>query len=83
MCGPGVAAECLVARDGLHVQEDHFIAEVLDPDTDEPVSEGTVGELVLTTLTKQAMHDPVRTGDLVTASTEPCRCGWRRATRCG
>ena len=76
MCGPGVAAECLVARDGLHVQEDHFIAEVLDPDTDEPVSEGTVGELVLTTLTKQAM--PLiryRTGDLVTASTEPCRCG--------
>jgi phenylacetate-CoA ligase len=76
MCGPGVAAECLVARDGLHVQEDHFIAEVLDRDTGEPVSEGTVGELVLTTLTKQAM--PLiryRTGDLVTASTEPCRCG--------
>ena len=76
MCGPGVAAECLVARDGLHVQEDHFIAEVLDPDSGDPVQEGTTGELVLTTLTKEAM--PLiryRTGDLVTASTAPCRCG--------
>jgi phenylacetate-CoA ligase len=76
MCGPGVAAEGLVARDGLHVQEDHFIAEVLDPDSGDPVQEGTLGELVLTTLTKEAM--PLiryRTGDLVTASTAPCRCG--------
>jgi phenylacetate-CoA ligase len=76
MCGPGVAAECLVARDGLHVQEDHFIAEVLDPESGDPVAEGDVGELVLTTLTKEAM--PLiryRTGDLVTASTRPCACG--------
>lgn len=76
MCGPGVAAECLVARDGLHVHEDHFIAEVLDPEFGSPVPDGTVGELVLTTLTKEAM--PLiryRTGDLVTASTESCRCG--------
>jgi phenylacetate-CoA ligase len=76
MCGPGVATECLVAREGLHVQEDHFIAEVLDPEFGDPVAEGNVGELVLTTLTKEAM--PLiryRTGDLVTASTQPCACG--------
>src|SRR5262249_10577589 len=76
MCGPGVAAECLAGRDGLHVQEDHFIAEVLDPDSGSPVPEASVGELVLTTLTKEAL--PLiryRTGDLVTASTAPCRCG--------
>ena len=70
MCGPGVAAECLVARDGLHVQEDHFIAEVHRSRGGSPVPDGTEGELVLTTLTKEAM--PLiryRTGDLVTAST--------------
>jgi phenylacetate-CoA ligase len=76
MCGPGVAAECLVARAGLHVQEDHFLVEVLEPDGDEPVAEGVEGELVLTTLTKEAL--PLiryRTGDLVSITADPCECG--------
>jgi phenylacetate-CoA ligase len=76
MCGPGVAAECLVARAGLHVQEDHFLVEVIDPDSGEPVSAGGEGELVLTTLTKEAL--PLiryRTGDLVSITLDPCQCG--------
>ncbi len=65
MCGPGVAAECLEARDGLHVQEDHFLVEVVDPETGEPLPEGADGELVFTTLLKEAQ--PLiryRTGDI-------------------
>ena len=50
MCGPGVAAECLEARDGLHVHEDHFLVEVVDPESGEPLGEGDEGELVFTTL---------------------------------
>src|SRR5690242_18502926 len=76
MCGPGVAAECLVARSGLHVQEDHFLVEVIDPDDGEPVAPGSEGELVMTTLTKEAL--PLiryRTGDLVSITLEPCECG--------
>ncbi|HMA26004.1 MAG TPA: phenylacetate--CoA ligase, partial [Solirubrobacterales bacterium] len=76
MCGPGVAAECLEAREGLHVQEDHFLVEVIDPDGDEPLPEGTDGELVFTTLTKEAQ--PLiryRTGDVGSLSSGPCRCG--------
>jgi phenylacetate-CoA ligase len=76
MCGPGVAAECLVARSGLHVQEDHFLVEVVDPDGDGPAAVGSAGELVLTTLTKEAL--PLiryRTGDLVSITEEPCECG--------
>ena len=76
MCGPGVAAECLEARAGLHTQEDHFLAEVVDPDTGEPVAEGTDGELVFTTLLKEAQ--PLiryRTGDIGAISTEACICG--------
>jgi len=76
MCGPGVAAECLVARSGLHVQEDHFLVEMIDPDSGEPVSAGGEGELVLTTLTKEAL--PLiryRTGDLVSITLDPCECG--------
>jgi len=76
MCGPGVATECLLVRDGLHVQEDHFLVEVIDPDDGSPVSPGTVGELVFTTLTKEAL--PLiryRTGDLGAITEEPCRCG--------
>jgi phenylacetate-CoA ligase len=76
MCGPGVAAECLAARDGLHVQEDHFLVEVVDPDGDEPVAEGDEGELVFTTLTKEAL--PLiryRTGDIGSVVTAPCECG--------
>ena len=76
MCGPGVAAECLEARDGLHVQEDQFLVEVVDPETGEPVPEGADGELVFTTLLKEAQ--PLiryRTGDIGSLTTEPCACG--------
>lgn len=74
--GPGVAAECPQARDGLHVMEDHFLVEVIDPATGAPVPDGTDGELVFTTLTKEAM--PLlryRTGDIASLNREPCVCG--------
>ncbi|QRV14046.1 phenylacetate--CoA ligase [Haloterrigena salifodinae] len=74
--GPGVSNECHEAQEGLHVWEDHFYPEVVDPDTGEPLPEGEEGELVLTTLTKEAL--PVlryRTGDLTTLTTEECDCG--------
>src|SRR4249920_1574421 len=76
MCGPGVPTECLEARDGLHVHEDHFVVEVVDPDSDAPLEEGAEGELVFTTLMKEAM--PMlryRTGDIASVTFEPCRCG--------
>jgi phenylacetate-CoA ligase len=63
--GPGVAQECLETKDGLHVWEDHFYPEIVDPDTGRSLPDGELGELVFTSLTKQAM--PViryRTGDL-------------------
>src|SRR6516165_5203725 len=75
MCGPGVAAEC-PARDGLHVQEDHFAVEVIDPGDGRPVPPGTEGELVFTTLTKEAL--PLlryRTGDIGRLADAPCACG--------
>jgi phenylacetate-CoA ligase len=74
--GPGVAAECHEAQDGLHIWEDHYYPEVVDPQTGEPVEEGEEGELVLTTLTKEAL--PVlryRTGDLTTLNYDECACG--------
>jgi phenylacetate-CoA ligase len=74
--GPGVSNECHEAQDGLHVWEDHFYPEVVDPATGEPVEEGEEGELVLTTLTKEAL--PVlryRTGDLTTLDYDECACG--------
>ena len=73
--GPGVSVEC-PERDGMHVAEDHFLPEIVDPATLLPAPEGTVGELVFTTLTKEAL--PVlryRTRDLTSMTTEPCRCG--------
>jgi len=73
--GPGVSGECAV-RDGMHVQEDHFLVECLDPDSLEPVPPGEQGELVFTTLTKQAM--PVirfRTRDITRLYREECPCG--------
>jgi phenylacetate-CoA ligase len=76
MCGPGVAAECLAARDGLHVHEDHFLVEVVDPGSGEPLAEEEEGELVFTTLTKEAV--PLiryRTGDIGSLTTAPCECG--------
>jgi phenylacetate-CoA ligase len=75
MCGPGVAAECRV-RAGLHVQEDHFLVEVVDPADGTPVPAGQPGELVFSTLTKEAM--PLlryRTGDMGTVQNDPCDCG--------
>ncbi len=76
MCGPGVATECLEVRDGLHVHEDHFIVEVVDPESGVPLDDGVEGELVFTTLLKEAM--PMlryRTGDIASVTFEPCRCG--------
>jgi len=76
MCGPGVAAECLEVRDGLHTHEDHFIVEIVDPQSGAPLDEGAEGELVFTTLRKEAM--PLlryRTGDIGSVTSEPCRCG--------
>ena len=74
--GPGVSGECLAHRFQQHIAEDHFLWEVVDPDTGEPVPEGEMGELVLTPLDKQAI--PVlryRTHDLTRVFTEPCACG--------
>jgi phenylacetate-coenzyme A ligase PaaK-like adenylate-forming protein len=74
--GPGVAAECAEAADGLHVNEDHFLVEAVDPVSGEPVPDGTPGELVFTTVTKQAL--PLlryRSGDIASLNREPCRCG--------
>jgi len=73
--GPGVAGECQECN-GLHVNEDHFLVEILDPETLEPVRPGEVGELVITTLTKEAF--PViryRTRDLTRMIPDPCPCG--------
>jgi phenylacetate-CoA ligase len=73
--GPGVAGEC-EARDGLHVADDHFLPEIVDPDTGLGLGPGREGELVLTTLTKRAI--PMiryRTGDITTLSDAPCACG--------
>ena len=79
--GPGVAMECHEAQDGLHIAEDHFIVEVINPDTLEPVMDGEEGELVFTSLTKEAF--PViryRTGDIASITREKCKCG-RTTTR--
>ena len=57
MIGPGVSVECSEAQDGLHIQEDHFYVEVIDPKTLEPVEEGQEGELVFTSLTKRSVPD--------------------------
>lgn len=53
--GPGVAGECVETKDGLVIWEDHFLPEIIDPETGEPVAEGELGELVITTLTKEAL----------------------------
>lgn len=73
--GPGVAGEC-ECKCGLHLQDDHFVAEIIDPETGEVKGPGELGELVLTTLTKEAF--PLirfRTGDLTSLETGPCSCG--------
>src|SRR5215831_1071587 len=74
--GPGVAAECLEAADGLHVNEDHFLVEAIDPQTGQPVPDGTPGELVFSTVTKEAL--PLlryRTGDIAALRRGTCACG--------
>ena len=73
--GPGVASECS-AQAGLHIFEDHFYPEIIDPETEEVLPDGETGELVFTTLSKQAM--PMiryRTRDITNIMTEPCPCG--------
>ena len=73
--GPGVSGEC-TAHCGLHINEDHFLAEVVDPASGERLPPGERGELVITTLTKEAL--PViryRTGDITRLDTSPCACG--------
>lgn len=73
--GPGVAFECL-EKNGMHVNEDHVIAEIIDPVTEEQLPYGTPGELVFTTITKEGM--PMlryRTHDICTLTDEPCACG--------
>ena len=74
--GPGVAMECHVAQAGLHVWEDHFLFEIIDPKTLETLPDGETGELVITTLTKEAL--PMvryRTRDITRFSNEQCVCG--------
>ena len=83
--GPGVAIECC-AQDGLHVFEDHFYPEIVDPESGEPLPEGCEGELVITTLSKRAM--PMiryRTRDITALISKPCPCGrtLRRIRRIG
>ncbi|WP_135805585.1 phenylacetate--CoA ligase PaaK [Halorussus marinus] len=79
--GPGVSIECEEAQDGLHVWEDHFYPEVVDPETGEVLPEGESGELVLTTLTKEALPAiRYRTGDITSLTYERCACG-RTAVR--
>ena len=73
--GPGVSISCEY-QDGLHIQEDHFIPEIINPETLAPIPDGETGELVFTTITKEGM--PLlryRTRDLSSLNHEPCRCG--------
>ena len=75
LSGPGVSFECS-AQQGMHINEDHFIAEIIDPDTEEVLPEGTQGELVFTAITKKAF--PMmryRTRDICVLTREQCACG--------
>ncbi len=74
--GPGVAIECIEAKNGLHVFEDHFLIEAVDVNTGQPIPYGEAGEIVITSLTKEAF--PVlryRTRDVSVLDPAPCRCG--------
>ncbi len=74
--GPGVAIECVEAQKGLHIWEDHFIPEIIDPETGEVLPPGERGELVITTITKEGI--PMiryRTRDITRLIPEPCICG--------
>ncbi len=71
-----MSCECREVRDGAHIHEDHFLPEIIDPDTGEPLPPGREGELVFTPLTKEAL--PLiryRTGDIAALDTAPCACG--------
>lgn len=74
--GPGVAIECIEAKQGLHIWEDHFIPEIINPETGRRLPDGEKGELVITTITKQGI--PLiryRTRDITSITREPCICG--------
>ena len=76
MMGPGIASECLEGRRGMHIFEDHFLVETIDPASGRPLPEGEEGELVFTSLTKEAF--PLvryRSGNISRLIPEPCRCG--------
>jgi len=82
--GPGVGMECCDAQEGLHIWEDHFLMEIIDPETGEQLPLGETGELVITTISKEAQ--PLiryRTRDITRIEAIPCRCGrtHRRITR--
>ncbi len=82
LSGPGVAYECC-AQDGMHINEDHFLAEIIDPDTGEVLGEGEQGELVFTSLTKRAF--PLlryRTRDICVLRREKCSCGRTHIKMC-
>jgi phenylacetate-CoA ligase len=73
--GPGVSVECIECN-GLHIQEDHFLPEIVDPDSGQPLPFGAAGELVLSNLTKEALClIRYRTGDICSLTDEPCPCG--------
>lgn len=75
LVGPGVSGECLALK-GMHISEDHFLPEIIDPNTGEVLGEGEVGELVITTITKEAL--PIlryRTKDITSLHYETCECG--------
>jgi phenylacetate-CoA ligase len=75
LSGPGIAGEC-DAKSGLHLAEEHFLPEIIDPQTGTPLPPGQTGELVLTTLTREAF--PLlryRTGDITSLDFSPCTCG--------
>ena len=74
--GPGVAIECIEAKRGLHIFEDHFLPEIINPTTLEPLPPGETGELVITTITKEGF--PLlryRTRDITSLDYAPCKCG--------
>ncbi len=82
LSGPGVSFECS-AQSGMHINEDHFIAEIIDPDTGEVLPEGSKGELVFTSITKEAF--PLlryRTKDICQLNYEPCPCGRTHVKMC-
>ena len=82
LSGPGVAFECS-AQSGMHINEDHFIAEIIDPDTGEVLPEGSEGELVFTSITKKAF--PLlryRTRDICMLTREKCSCGRTHVKMC-